>query len=205
VDHHRCAAGYEAGRIPRRNHHPFGPLPREHSCALARAIRHAAVTGALELPPRSLANTFTCSPPAEAEWLPLFAAANGFDGLLRWAYHSWVENPLVSTDFTSWQSGDCFLVYPGDRSSLRFERLRDGIESFEKIRLLRGHAAKSSNPALAAKLAELDQALAGFTWERGSNSGVHAADVLRLNQLLRDRTPIADSARRFIRLRVSRQ
>ena len=129
-------------------------------------------------PPRP--NTFTFSPPAEAEWLPLFASANGFDGLLRWAWHSWVENPLVSTDFTSWPSGDCFLVYPGDRSSVRFERLRDGIESFEKIRLLRETSAKSPHPALA----ELEKALAGFTWERGAKPGGHAADVARVNELL---------------------
>jgi hypothetical protein len=125
-------------------------------------------------------NTFTFSPPAEAEWLPLFAAANGFDGLLRWAFHSWVENPLVSTDFTSWPSGDCFLVYPGDRSSVRFERLRDGIESFEKIRLLREHAKGALHPALE----ELDRALANFTWARGSKSGVHAEDVSRVNEAL---------------------
>lgn len=125
-------------------------------------------------------NTFTFSPPAEAEWIPLFAAANGFDGFLRWAFHSWVENPLVSTDFTSWPSGDCFMVYPGDRSSIRFERLRDGIESFEKIRLLREHAKRSPNP----QLAELDKALAGFTWAHGSKSGVHADDVRRVNELL---------------------
>lgn len=130
-------------------------------------------------------NTFTFSPPAESEWLPLFAAANGFDGLLRWAFHSWVENPLVSTDFTSWPSGDCFLVYPGDRSSVRFERLRDGIESFEKIRLLREHAVQSPTPALTAALAELDRALAGFTWERGSKPGSHAADVAGVNRALR--------------------
>jgi hypothetical protein len=129
-------------------------------------------------------NTFTFSPPAEAEWLPLFAAANGFDGLLRWAFHSWVENPLVSTDFTSWPSGDCFMVYPGDRSSIRFERLRDGIESFEKIRLLREHAVKSPTPALAAALADLDKELAGFSWARGAKPGVHAADVGRVNELL---------------------
>jgi hypothetical protein len=129
-------------------------------------------------------NTFTFSPPAESEWLPLFAAANGFDGLLRWAFHSWVENPLVSTDFTSWPSGDCFMVYPGDRSSVRFERLRDGIESFEKIRLLREHAAKSPSPALTAALAELDKVLADFTWARGSKSGVHADDVARVNAIL---------------------
>ncbi len=129
-------------------------------------------------PPRP--NTFTFSPPAESEWLPLFAAANGFDGLLRWAWHSWVENPLVSTDFTSWPSGDCFLVYPGDRSSVRFERLRDGIESFEKIRLLRERAAKSPNPSLA----ELEKALATFTWERGAKPGGHTGDVARANELL---------------------
>jgi hypothetical protein len=129
-------------------------------------------------------NTFTFSPPAEAEWLPLFAAANGFDGFLRWAFHSWVENPLVSTDFTSWPSGDCFLVYPGDRPAIRFERLRDGIESFEKIRLLRQHAMKANDPALDAALSSLDRALAAFTWPRGSESGVHADDVQRVNAIL---------------------
>ena len=133
-------------------------------------------------------NTFTFSPPAESEWLPLFATANGFDGLLRWAFHSWVENPLVSTDFTSWPSGDCFLVYPGNRSSIRFERLRDGIESFEKIRLLREHAAKLPNPALVGALAQLDKELAGFTWARGSKPGVHTADVQRVNAILLNAT-----------------
>lgn len=39
-------------------------------------------------------NTFTISPLAEAEWLPLFAAANHLDGFLRWAYNSWNRNPF---------------------------------------------------------------------------------------------------------------
>lgn len=129
-------------------------------------------------------NTFTFSPPAESEWMPLFAEAAGFNGMLRWAYHSWVENPLVSTDFVTWPSGDCFIVYPGDRSSIRFESLRDGIESFEKIRLLRAHAKKSSNPALQQALTELDKELEGFTWERGSKTGVHTDDVRRVNAIL---------------------
>ena len=147
-----------------------------------RAAGHKTTFYVCTHPP--VPNTFTFSPPAESEWLPLFAAANGFDGFLRWAWHSWVENPLVSTDFTSWPSGDCFLVYPGDRSSLRFERLRDGIETFEKIRLLRGHAAKSPTPALKQGLEELDKALAGLTWERGSKPGGHADDVRRVNQIV---------------------
>lgn len=123
-------------------------------------------------------NTFTFSPPAEAEWLGLFAAARGFDGVLRWAYHSWVEDPFRSTDFTSWPSGDCFLVYPGDRSSVRFERLRDGIEDFEKIRLLREWAAATPPTAAQAEaLGKMDAALRNFTWERGAKPGVHTADV----------------------------
>lgn len=136
-------------------------------------------------------NTFTFSPPAESEWLPLFASAQGFDGFLRWAYHSWVENPLVSTDFTTWPSGDCFLVYPGDRSSIRFERLRDGIESFEKIRLLRSLAAKNSDAGLKAALEELEKVLADFTWKRGSKSGPHADDVRRVNAAILNATRAA--------------
>ena len=34
-------------------------------------------------------------------------------------------------------SGDTYLVYPYNRSSMRFERLIDGIENAEKIRQLR--------------------------------------------------------------------
>lgn len=125
-------------------------------------------------------NTFTFSPPAEAEWLGLFAAARGFDGFLRWAYQSWVENPLRSTDFTSWPSGDCFLIYPGNRSSVRFERLRDGIEDFEKLHLLRTWAAGASqNSNQTAALAKLENVLKDFIWERGSKPGIHADDVRR--------------------------
>lgn len=126
-------------------------------------------------------NTFTFSPPAESEWLGLFASARGMDGFLRWAYNSWVEDPLKSTDFTSWPSGDCFLVYPGNRSSVRFERLRDGLEDFEKLRLLREQAAKSNNVAVRDAMAGIDNVLKDFTWTRGSKSGVHTDDVKRAN------------------------
>lgn len=85
-------------------------------------------------------NSFTFSPPAESEWLGFFAAAQHLDGYSRWAYNSWNKNPFETTDFKNWPSGDCFLVYPGNLSSIRFERLRDGFEEYEKIRLLRERA-----------------------------------------------------------------
>ena len=60
-----------------------------------------------------------------------------YDGMLRWAYNSWPENPMMDSRFGSWPAGDTYLTYPGCRSSLRFERLIDGIENAEKVRRLR--------------------------------------------------------------------
>ncbi len=85
----------------------------------------------------SYPNTFTCSEPFEAEMLGWHCAAAGYDGMLRWAYNSWPEHPHIDSRFGTWKSGDTFLVYPGACSSVRFERLRDGVEVVEKIRHLR--------------------------------------------------------------------
>lgn len=81
-------------------------------------------------------NTFTISPLPEALYIGWYAYAAGYDGFLRWAAQSWVEDPLHDSSFRSWQSGDTYVIYPGPRSSLRFELLRDGIEDYEKLRIL---------------------------------------------------------------------
>lgn len=85
-------------------------------------------------------NTFTFSPPAESAWMGWHAAAIGYDGYLRWAYNSWTKDPLHDSRFRTWASGDCFLVYP-DGSSIRMERLVQGIQDFEKVRLLKQKAS----------------------------------------------------------------
>lgn len=82
-------------------------------------------------------NTFTNAPPAESAWIGLYAASRGYTGFLRWAFDSWTEDPLYDTKHVTWDAGDCFLVYPGARSSIRFERLREGIQEYEKVRILR--------------------------------------------------------------------
>lgn len=134
-------------------------------------------------------NTFTHSTPAEAEWLGFFAAANHLDGFLRWAYNSWNRNPFECTDFVHWPSGDCFLVYPGNRSSIRFERLRDGIENYEKINLLRARAGKS--PEAAAAVQHMDEILADIFSVERSTGDTHTDDVKRARLL------IAQTARRL--------
>jgi len=81
-------------------------------------------------------NTFTNSPPAESTWLGWYSRAQELDGFLRWAFVHWNKEPMINTDFGHWPTGDAFLIYPGPRSSVRWELLRDGIEDFEKLRII---------------------------------------------------------------------
>ena len=110
-------------------------------------------------------NTFTHSPPAESTWLGIYAAARGYSGFLRWAYDSWVADPFMDTGHVTWSAGDCFLVYPGARSSIRFELLRDGIEAWEQIRILRGLFGGSDDREVVRKLDQLERVLAEVTWQ----------------------------------------
>ena len=87
-------------------------------------------------------NTFTFSPLAEAEWLGWWAAKINVDGYLRWALNSWVKDPLLDSRFTAWAAGDTYILYPGGRTCTRFERLIEGIQAYEKIRILRNEKDK---------------------------------------------------------------
>ena len=123
-------------------------------------------------------NTFTFSQPAEATYLCLHALACGYDGYLRWAYNSWSPQPNQSSRYRSkdWASGDCYLVYPGG-SSIRFERLTEGIQTFEKIRLLR--------PELNLKQAkDLDEMLRYFNAGKYEPEKDAAPLLKQLNDLL---------------------
>ena len=101
-------------------------------------------------------NNFTFSPPAESCVEGWIAAAMGFDGFLRWAYNSWPENPLVDSRYIKWPAGDTYFIYPGPQSSVRYERLREGIQDYEKIRILRKELAADSSPKAQTALARLN-------------------------------------------------
>lgn len=81
-------------------------------------------------------NTFSNSEPAEASFLPLFAISNHFDGYLRWSWMDWNDHPLTDTRYRMFAPGDTYCVYPGPRSSIRYERYIDGLQLAEKARLL---------------------------------------------------------------------
>lgn len=105
-------------------------------------------------------NIFTFSPPAEAAWHAWYAAADDFDGYLRWAYNSWVKDPLRDSRFRAFGGGDCYQIYPAGRSSIRFERLVEGIQDYEKVRILKEEF--KNDPA---KLEQIKEILSGFRIE----------------------------------------
>lgn len=107
-------------------------------------------------------NMFVISNPDEAAWLGWFAQAEGYDGYLRWAYNSWTLDPLTDTRFRTWPAGDCLVVYPGGRGSVRFSKLVEGIQDFEKVRILRSRWQETGNEA---KLGQLTGILKSFTSE----------------------------------------
>lgn len=130
-------------------------------------------------------NTFTFSEPAEAAWTVLHAVAGGYDGYLRWAVNSWPMDPLRDSRFRTWAAGDTYSIYPGPRSSIRFERLVEGLQDCEKIHILREElAAKGANE----KLKKLNAKLSEFTpegWIK-TNKKSPALMVSELNALLNE-------------------
>ncbi len=105
-------------------------------------------------------NMFTFSPPAENTWISWYAAAQGFTGYLRWAYNNWTKSTLEDTRYKTWPGGDCYQVYPGPRTSIRFEKLIEGIQDFEKIRILKEQFLKENDEK---HLKELNEVLSVFT------------------------------------------
>ena len=100
-------------------------------------------------------NTFTYSNPWEAELLAWYGLAAGFDGMLRWAYNSFPKDPAYDSRFSGFPSGDTYFIYPYGRSSIRFEKVIEGVQNVEKVRLLRAEnpdAVKEVDAVLADML-----------------------------------------------------
>jgi hypothetical protein len=117
-------------------------------------------------------NNFLFSPPIEGRWLSWYTAAFGYDGFLRWAFDAWPEDPSRDARHGSWAAGDCFLVYPGGNSCIRYEKLREGIVDFEKIRILRETTSSKKDI-----WKQFDEHLKVFTTEKEFNTEKITADV----------------------------
>lgn len=125
----------------------------------------------------SFPNIFTFSDPAEAAWTALHAVAEDYDGYLRWAVNSWTADPLRDSRFRLFAAGDTYTIYPGPRSSIRFERLAEGLQMCEKINVLRQEFKASGD---SGKLNRLNEALSIFIAEDHKNNPQPTAESVRM-------------------------
>ena len=100
-------------------------------------------------------NLFTFSAPADAAFIALEALAKDLDGYLRWAYNSWTVTPEEDSRFTAWPAGDTYVIYPFSVSSIRWERLVQGIQLFEKYKILLSEAKADGDEKRVAELEKL--------------------------------------------------
>jgi hypothetical protein len=117
-------------------------------------------------------NNYPHSDPAESAWMGWMAAADEFSGFLRWAYNSWVEKPLYDTRYTQWNAGESFLVYPGPRSSIRFERLREGIQDYEKIRIVKEKLYNLKTNEATESLSKLNRLLSKYSYQNAQSESI---------------------------------
>ena len=122
-------------------------------------------------------NNFVFSPPIEGRWISWYSAAFGYNGFLRWAYDAWPEDPIRDARFGSWPAGDCFMVYPGANSSVRFETMREGIADYEKIQILKSLVVKSKDRSVKELWQALEQHMKVFNTEHDFNEEKITADV----------------------------
>ncbi|WP_195630162.1 DUF4091 domain-containing protein [Bacteroides finegoldii] len=81
--------------------------------------------------------------PAEMPWMAWYARAKGFKGYLRWAYDYWTQSDPADIQDGSNAAGDFNMIYRSGNtsaavplSSIRLELLREGIQDYEKVRIL---------------------------------------------------------------------
>lgn len=108
-------------------------------------------------------NQFTFSPPAESALVGWFAYAQGYTGFLRWAYNIWVQNVLKDTRCASAPAGDQHMVYPGPRNSVRMARLREGIQDYEKLRVIMERLKGLGTPEANENIQKLQRVLQTFS------------------------------------------
>ena len=83
--------------------------------------------------------------PAEMTWMAWHALAKGFKGYQRWAFDNWSRPDIFDARDGANTAGDFHMIYRSNNdasvtpvSSIRMHMLRDGIQDYEKARII-GH------------------------------------------------------------------
>ncbi len=117
---------------------------------------------------------------AEMTWMGWHASKEGLNGYLRWAYDNWsLSDPFDARDGAH-TAGDFAMVYRNSNNnptkylpSLRLILLREGIQDFEKLKILKTTLENASDDYSQQLLDDFNNKISSFD----SNSGINA-DVL---------------------------
>ena len=145
---------------------------------------------------------FSLSKPVESYWIMLNAGKQGGAGFLRWAYDAWVADPLNDTTHNAFEPGDCFLIFPDEktaenpvsRRSVRLARISEGVRDVNKLMYIERNA-----PALASEVdAVYDNITTSVTTSRSYQSDSAIASLRAETAAFKaDLTALTD---RYIRL-----
>ena len=99
--------------------------------------------------------------PADMAAMPWYAMFRDHDGYLRWAFDNWRSHNPLDLQEGSFTAGDFSFVYRSSNDkdmtvipSVRSELLRDGIEDYEKVRVLRKILLQCKKKDLLTRLQE---------------------------------------------------
>ena len=145
---------------------------------------------------------FSLSAPVESYWSIVNAGKSGTAGFLRWAYDAWVEDPLNDTTHSKFEPGDCFLIYPDEktardpisRSSVRMERMAEGVRDVNKLAVIEKEAPQMKT--------EIEKLYAGIsTTARGNKAFLTDAQIATLSDEMDTfQAGIADLTDQYIKL-----
>ena len=100
--------------------------------------------------------------PADMAAMPWYAMFRGHDGYLRWAFDNWRSHNPLDLQEGSFTAGDFSFVYRSSNDkdmtvipSVRSELLRDGIEDYEKVQVLRNTMLRCKEEDLLNRLQEM--------------------------------------------------
>ena len=123
--------------------------------------------------------------PAEMVWLAWHAAAKDYDGYLRWAFDNWKQSDPLDAQDGGFTAGDFALVYRSSNDStmqpidsIRLAALREGIQNFEKIQLLRS----GSLGALPQDITLLNRMVEEFADLSSGKTSGHAQPLVQTAQ-----------------------
>lgn len=125
---------------------PADVLRRRHDLGLVTTYYTCCATSA--------PNLFSNSEPADGAYIMAYSIATGADGYLHWSYQNWTDDPLADTRFKLFAPGDTYFIYPDGRSSIRYERMVEGIQMGEKIKALRADIEARGDIKLMKRLNE---------------------------------------------------